>query len=37
MAKQKIPHITPAMLKYNPDQVSDLLNRIIDAINRLDD
>lgn len=33
MAKQLIPRITPAMLKYNPDQVSEILNRAIDVLN----
>lgn len=33
MVKQLIPRITPAMLKYNPDQVSEILNRAIDVLN----
>jgi hypothetical protein len=35
MAKQRIPRITPTMLKNQPDQVSEILNRVIDEINNL--
>lgn len=37
MSKQLIPHVTPVMLRELPDQTADILNRIIDAINKLDD
>lgn len=30
---QKIPRITPIMLKEQPDQTADIINRIIDKIN----
>lgn len=33
MIKQLLPRITPAMLKHNPDQVSMILNRLIDNVN----
>lgn len=33
MAKQLIPRLSPQMLTYNPDQVSQILNRAIDEIN----
>ena len=33
MAKQLIPRLTPQMLTYNPDQVTQILNRAIDEIN----
>ncbi len=33
MARQLIPRISPAMLKHNPDQVTEILNRAIDEIN----
>ena len=36
MAKMLIPHITPDMLRHNPDQVTQILNRVIDALNKLD-
>lgn len=35
MAKQLIPRVTPEMLKNQPDQTTDILNRIIDAVNEL--
>lgn len=36
MAKQLIPRITPAMLSHNPDQVSEILNRLIRITNEAD-
>ena len=33
MAKQLIPRLSPPMLTYNPDQVTQILNRAIDEIN----
>lgn len=36
MAKQLIPRVTPEMLRHNPDQVTQILNRIIDTLNALD-
>lgn len=33
----KIPHITPVMLRDLPDQTVDILNRVIDKLNSLDD
>lgn len=35
MAKMLIPKITPAMMKYNPDQVTNILNRLIADVNYL--
>lgn len=35
MAKQKIPKITPEMLRNLPDQTCNILNRVIDEINNL--
>lgn len=32
----KIPRITPVMLRQQPDQVSDILGRLIDKVNSLD-
>lgn len=33
MARQKIPKVTPIMLKTQPSQFSEIVNRIIDAVN----
>jgi hypothetical protein len=33
MAKQKIPKVTPMMLREQPDQFSEIINRVIDAVN----
>ena len=30
-----IPHVTPEMIRKQPDQVSDILNRLIDQVNIL--
>lgn len=30
-----IPRITPGQIKNDPDQVSAILNRVIDAVNEL--
>lgn len=35
MTKQKIPKITPEMLRNLPDQTCNILNRVIDEINNL--
>lgn len=35
MAKQLIPHIQPSMIKEQPDQTANIINRIIDAVNEL--
>lgn len=32
---QLIPRITPQQIREQPDQTADILNRIIDAVNRL--
>lgn len=34
MAKQLIPRVTSDMLKNQPDQFCDILNKVIDAINK---
>ena len=33
MAKQRIPKVTPMMLREQPDQTANIINRIIDEIN----
>ena len=33
MAKQKIPYLTPQMLRELPDQTCNILNRVIEEIN----
>lgn len=33
MAKQRIPRVTPMMLREQPDQFTEIINRIIDVIN----
>lgn len=33
MEKQRIPRVTPDMIRNQPDQFSDILNRLIDAVN----
>lgn len=35
MAKQRIPKITPDMLKNFPSQTCDILNRVIEEVNNL--
>lgn len=34
---QNIPKIRPTMLKATPDQVCDILNKVIDKVNKLPD
>lgn len=36
MTKQEIPRITPSMLREQPDQTVNIINRIIDKVNELD-
>ena len=36
MAKQKIPRVTPMMLREQPDQFSEIINRIIDRLNEIE-
>lgn len=33
MTKQKIPRVTPDMLRNQPDQFTNIINRIIDELN----
>ncbi len=33
MAKQIIPRVTPTLIREQPDQLANILNRVIDAIN----
>lgn len=33
MVKQKIPRVTPDMLRNQPDQFTNIINRIIDELN----
>lgn len=35
MAKQQIPRLTPDMLKRLPDQACNIINRVIDEVNKL--
>lgn len=35
MNKQLIPRVTPDMLRNQPDQTTDILNHVIDAVNEL--
>lgn len=35
MAQQKIPRLTPDMLRSQPDQTCNIINRVIDAINEM--
>lgn len=35
MEKQRIPRVTPDMIRNQPDQLSDILNRVIDILNNL--
>lgn len=35
MTKQKIPRVTPMMLREQPDQFSEVINRVIDIVNNL--
>lgn len=35
MAKQKLPYVTPEMLKTQPSQFCALINRIIEKLNAL--
>lgn len=35
MPRQKIPRVTPNMLREQPDQFTEVINRIIDEINNL--
>lgn len=35
MTKQKIPRLTPDMFRNLPDQTTEIINRVIDAINNL--
>lgn len=34
MAEQKIPKLTPDMLRRLPNQTCEILNRVIDRINK---
>lgn len=34
MANQKIPKVTPIMLREQPHQFIEIINRVIDEINR---
>lgn len=36
MAKQQVPRLTPDMLRNLPDQACNILNRVIDIVNDLD-
>lgn len=36
MARQLIPRIQPNMIKEQPDQVANIINRVIDRLNELD-
>ena len=36
MAKQLIPKVTPAMLRELPDQFCEILNRVIEKLNSLE-
>ena len=33
MANQRIPRVSPMMLREQPDQFTEIINRIIDEIN----
>lgn len=33
MNKQQIPKVTPMMLREQPDQTAEIINRIIDVLN----
>lgn len=35
MEKQRIPKVTPMMLREQPDQFSEIINRLIDEVNKL--
>lgn len=34
--RQRIPKVTPMMLKEQPSQFSDIINRVIDKLNELE-
>lgn len=34
--KQLIPYITPVMLREQPDQACEIINRVIDELNNLE-
>lgn len=36
MSNQKIPKMTPFMISKQPDQASELINRIIDRLNEIE-
>lgn len=36
MSNQKIPKITPFMISRQPDQTSEIINRIIDRLNEIE-
>lgn len=33
MTKQRIPRVTPIMLREQPDQFCEVMNRLIDIVN----
>ena len=35
MERQKIPKVTPMMIREQPDQTASIINSIIDEINRM--
>ena len=35
MERQKIPKVTPMMLREQPSQFSEIINRVIDKINEM--
>lgn len=37
MSRQKIAHVTPEVLRQQPDQFCNLINRLIDAVNSLEE
>ena len=36
MANQRIPKVTPMMIREQPDQFSEVINRIIDRLNSME-
>ena len=35
MARQRIPYLTPEMLKNLPDQACNIINRLIEEVNNM--
>lgn len=35
MERQRIPKVTPMMLREQPDQTAEIINRLIDEVNKL--